>query len=146
VAGGSRGALALYSSPNDPQLHTPELTFYGGSGAYIRARIRRRQGGAIRDGSLYWATPSDGFDGRYGALPLNSPEGGEWTTVTWDLSQSEDWNNSTITRIRFDFGAAVGDLYDIQWIAIGNLGGSTAAALSSLGTSIVEANGRIDST
>lgn len=146
VAGGSRGALALYSSSNDPQLHTPELNFYGGSGAYIRARIRRRQGGAIWDGSLYWATPSHGFDGRYGALPLNSPEGGEWTTVTWDLSQSEDWNNSTITRIRFDFGAAVGDLYDIQWIAIGNLGGSTAAALSSLGTSIVEANGRIDST
>lgn len=146
VAGDSRGALALYSSSNDPQLHTPELNFYGGSGAYIRARIRRRQGGAIWDGNLYWATPSHGFDGRYGALPLNSPDGGEWTTVTWDLSQSEDWNNSTITRIRFDFGAAVGDLYDIQWIAIGNLGGSTAAALSSLGTSIVEANGRIDST
>jgi len=136
IAASIRGAMAVFSNSNDPQILSPEINVPGKACPIVRARIRRRQGGPIWDGTLYWATDAHSFSGQYVGYPDVLPVPDGFVTVTWDLSGSEDWNSSVIKRLRLDLGAAPNDLFDIQWLMLGSRGGGTAQTLNLVQSSV----------
>lgn len=100
----------------------PGFAVSGAAHRYVRARIKRVAGG-LWDGTVYYSTAGHTFtSGFFKQLPSPSFLS-EWRLVEWDMHAlnigGTDWASSTITGIRIDLGVQSGDVFDIDWIAIG---------------------------
>ena len=119
-------AVVLDSTANDPAIRRTGLSFDGNTHRYVMVRIKRTAG-STWDGTLFYMTPThaDSTLFRRGKTP-DPTTIGVWTVLTYDMHDltgvgsegDDDWRNNIITALRFDFGAATGDNFEIDWIAV----------------------------
>lgn len=150
VSGSNEGAMAITATATDANLMSPALALSGKTAPIVRAKVRMRTGASgsdsTWDGMVLWATASHGIGGGYVVYADSRPTvGGDWVVVTFDMRNNTDWMSSTITQLRFDFGAGDGtkQTVDVMWIDAGNYGGSTGMALNSLDTRVTNAEGSL---
>lgn len=119
--------LTVTASNGDPHLDKSGLSFSGQSKRHVVARLRRTSPGWTDDFGLYYTTASHGRDtSNYQALRQTiALAQNEWTIVVWDMHQlsvgGDDWKNSTITGLSVDFTSTSGGVFDLDYIAVGNL-------------------------
>ena len=156
VAG--EGFAKVTATAVNPQFQSSSaaLGINGAIYTKVRARITRRGGTGWR-GTLYYSTPSHNFSSSiYSNLPYPGIAIGQSVVLEWDManlnSGGNDWVTSSISRLRFDLGQSSGDVFDVDWVAVGRVApAASSRALESLssnvtlqGDKIVAESGRID--
>lgn len=134
------GVLKVTPTTTDPNLLTPAgLTIAGATNTLVRAKIRRIAGSGW-EGTVLYTTSGHGFSSSFRktiASPVSQND--EWVIAEWDMSAltvgGADWTSNTITRLRFDFSNASGDVFEVEWIEVGAR--KTADAARTLFTSTV---------
>lgn len=110
------GTSAMRVTPTtiDPNLEKI-LSISGILNSYIIVRIKRIAGSAW-DGSFYYTTAAHNHTEAYKSY-INQPAwDGGFKDIVISLSHISDWVNSIITGLRFDFGASLSDIFDIESI------------------------------
>lgn len=116
--GSVSGGFLRPGNGSDPHALSPTgLAISGTAYGQVRARIRKI-GSPTWEGSCYWRTSSQGFDGaRLVTIsePTFDPSG--YAFLSWNMG----WTG-TIDQIRIDLSASQSatDYYEIDWIAIGS--------------------------
>lgn len=125
-------SITVTSSAGDPQIKSPAgLNIYGPGFFRVRARVKRTAGNAW-DGACYYSTvpalPGYAGHSRSAAYLKQIPDTtvtGQWVTLEWDMSNldagANDWVVRTIDAIWLDLGADNGDVFEVDWIAVGTL-------------------------
>jgi hypothetical protein len=102
---------------NDPMLDHDFPGFSGKTYDKIRMRVKRKQG-ASWDGNLYFN--QEGASGS--GWVADSTVLNQWVILEWDMSSNAGWVAQSIAHIRIDLGNNSGDIFEIDWIAIGRYG------------------------
>lgn len=117
----SADGLIVESLSNDPVVLSPYLGISGADCKYIKLRIKR-VAGSVWDGGLFYSTPGHGFSESYKLNILPIPQAGVWTDYVLDMHNltfgGDDWKNSFIETIRFDFGGSTSDIYIVGLLEI----------------------------
>lgn len=134
----SSGEGLLTSTSTNPQLLSPALSIAGATYDKVRARVKRT-GGSGWIGTLYYSTSGHGFSSATSVTITPDPGLADWYVLEWDLSGLSDWKTSTATQIRIDFGNTTADVFQIDWIAVGNrlagsVDGSSFASVQTIAT------------
>lgn len=117
-------AITLVANHADPIFYSPTLAINGTVYNKIRVRLRRTAGAASAFECYFIGTGTPAFIGtKYKGLPASTVPINEWFVAEFDMANltagGTAWTSATITQIRLDFGAAIGDTYEIDWVAIG---------------------------
>lgn len=117
--------LTATSSSIDLQIYKTGMSFSGNSFRKVRIKIRQTAGTANPTLQLYYSTGSHSWSSSYykdvlGRIPaLNT-----WYVIDIDMTTltagGTDWTSNTITGLRLDLGAASGQVFEIDWIYVGN--------------------------
>jgi hypothetical protein len=116
------GAINFISTASDPILRTPALSISGNTYRYITIRIRRTEGTSWQ-GDIYYSTGLHSESELY-KKTIEEPIWGDgaFQTLIVDMADltvgGTDWTDSTISQIRFDFGTAAGDNFQIDYIRL----------------------------
>lgn len=116
---------------------TTAWAFNGARYNKVRMRVRKLAGTGGWRGRLMWTNAvTTAFSTAYQHLAPDTglTVGGPWKVVEWDLeaptSGGSNWIDNTTTGLRFGLGNAIGDRFEIDWIAVGSRSaGVTQAAL-----------------
>lgn len=116
-------SIVLTATAADPILRRTIKAFAGSKYRYVVARMRRMVAGAW-EGSVQYTTPGHGESASYintAAEPAVWSTG-SWFIFVWDMhaltAGVDDWRDSFITGLRFDFSSANGSSVEIDWIAL----------------------------
>jgi hypothetical protein len=117
------GTIRIASTGADQIIAYSPISVSGVVHRYVRARVKRVAGNQW-DGRCYYSTVGHGFDaGIYKQIPLPTFADNGWGVAEWDMyaltAGGTDWSTNTITGLRLDLGIASGDVWDVDWIAIG---------------------------
>lgn len=144
----SAGYVTLTATAPDPIMTRGGISVSGALYSRIRAKIKRTAGASSSwDGTAYYTTASHGITGSYCDKITNPVLAiGDSAVVEWDMAAlyagGTDWVTNTILSIRLDFGAAAGDAFQIEWVAIGRLGvPASSSAVNSLDTRVTSVEG-----
>jgi hypothetical protein len=126
------GSLTLTAASTDPALRVSGLSIIGSQNTRVRMRLRRLAGTGW-DGILYYTTAGHGESASFRRVIPNLLPAGPFAILEWDMAQltagGSDWTASAITGLRFDLGSAVGDSFQIDWVAVGYIGPATEGAV-----------------
>lgn len=116
-------SLRLEVTATDPQFTSPSISVDGAVHNKVRMRLRRISGTAGWDGSLYYETDSHGYSASFRKINSNDNVFEDWHVVEWDLENltygGTDWIDNTIKRIRIDIVQNPGDVWEVDWVAVG---------------------------
>jgi len=120
----SGGILTLNSSGTTPQFTSPSsLTINGSIIRYVRLRIKRNSGSGWL-GRLLYSTSGHGFNTSFRKDIPDTTVIGKWVEISFDMwaltAGGDDWETSTVTRLRLDLGNTSDDDFDIDWVLAGN--------------------------
>jgi hypothetical protein len=132
--------LTVTSISGDPVFVTPTISMSGKVNNIIRLKIRRLAGSGF-DGGIFYSTTNHSFTESYkGYLPTI---GTSWQVIEVDMASqavgAPDWTTSTITQVRFDFGASTADIFEIDWISFGRYAPNVAIDANNVSTYISDA-------
>lgn len=147
-----KGYLRVTATAANPQLQSAAaaIGLTGSLFTKVRARITRRGGTGWR-GTLYYSTPGHSFSSSiYSTLPNPNLAVGDTAVVEWDManlnSGGTDWVDNSISRLRLDLGASSGDVFDIDWIAVGRVApAASSRALTLVESTVTQHGTRIES-
>jgi hypothetical protein len=127
--------IRIDQTGSDPQFIGPTISLTGGVYTQVVARVRQTVSGGGWDGRVHYTTAAHGFNNSYyKAIPDPNLPLTTWRTLTWDMTNltagGNDWQNSTITQIRLDFGTGTGGRYEVDWVSIAKF--STTAIADAL--------------
>ncbi|HGY9633640.1 TPA: DUF1983 domain-containing protein [Pseudomonas putida] len=113
-------------------LNSPVVSIKGRDHDRIRCRITRRAGSGW-NGQVSYVTASHGSSTSYNKIiPNPGLAVGQTMVLEWDMSQltngGSDWSDSTITRFYLWLSSAAGDVFEIDWIAVGQIAPSASVA------------------
>lgn len=113
-------------------LNSPVVSLKGRDHDRIRCRITRRAGSGW-NGQVSYVTASHGSSTSYNKIiPNPGLAVGQTVVLEWDMSQltngGSDWSDSTITRFYLWLSSAAGDVFEIDWIAVGQIAPSASVA------------------
>lgn len=113
-------------------LNSPVVSLKGRDHDRIRCRITRRSGSGW-NGQVSYVTASHGSSTSYNKIiPNPGLAVGQTMVLEWDMSQltngGSDWSDSTITRFYLWLSSAAGDVFEIDWIAVGQIAPSASVA------------------
>ncbi|MBJ2263737.1 DUF1983 domain-containing protein [Pseudomonas sp. MF6787] len=113
-------------------LNSPGTSINGREHDRVRCRITRRAGSGW-NGQITYVTPSHGSSTSFNKIiPDPGLTIGQSVIVEWDMSQltngGNDWSSSTITRFYLWLSSASGDVFEVDWIAIGRIAPSASVA------------------
>lgn len=113
-------------------LNSPVVSLKGRDHDRIRCRITRRAGSGW-NGQVSYVTGSHGSSTSYNKIiPNPGLAVGQTMVLEWDMSQltngGSDWSDSTITRFYLWLSSAAGDVFEIDWIAVGQIAPSASVA------------------
>lgn len=118
----SDNALYMEASAFDPIIISPPMNISGALNYIVRVRIKRLAGTGW-DGGLFYETPSHVITEAAKGRVNDTTVLGEWVVLEYDMSKpftgGQDWVNSRITKVRFDFGTSPGDAFAVDWIMLG---------------------------
>ena len=145
------GKTTVTSTGTDPQFISPVgLAIVGSTYSIVKVGIKRIAGTGW-DGTLYYArggvTPHS-FDANFKktiALPTGFNTVGATAILEFNMSSltvgGTDWTANTITQLRFDFGATLADVFEVDWVGIGrNAPPSAVSGISTEATTRAEAD------
>ncbi|MBV4514925.1 TipJ family phage tail tip protein [Pseudomonas kurunegalensis] len=137
---GTRCALAVENGrlmvTNDDSgaayLNSPVVSIKGRDHDRIRCRITRRAGSGW-NGQVTYVTAGHASSSSYRKLIADPGLAvGQTMVLEWDMSQltigGSDWSDSTITRFYLWLSSAAGDVFEIDWIAVGQIAPSASVA------------------
>lgn len=115
-------SVVVSATAADPMIRKIGLAFKGADYRYLIVRLKRNAGTSW-DGNVFYGTAAHGeASGYYKGLSEPAGIGAGYVIAVWDMHSlslgGNDWRDSVITSIRFDFGVAIGDDYEIDWIAL----------------------------
>ena len=113
-------------------LNSPVVSLKGRDHDRIRCRITRRAGSGW-SGQVSYVTASHGSSTSYNKIiPNPGLAVGQTVVLEWDMSQltngGSDWSDNTITRFYLWLSSAAGDVFEIDWIAVGQIAPSASVA------------------
>ncbi|WP_372030073.1 DUF1983 domain-containing protein [Pseudomonas kurunegalensis] len=113
-------------------LNSPVVSLKGRDHDRIRCRITRRAGSGW-NGQVTYVTANHASSSSYRKLIADPGlEVGQTMVLEWDMSQltngGSDWSDSTITRFYLWLSSAAGDVFEIDWIAVGQIAPSASVA------------------
>lgn len=126
------GRLIVTNDSAGAYLISPPVAIKGREHDRIRCRITRRAGTGW-SGQVTYATAGHASSTSYSkVLPNPGLAVGQTVVLEWDMSQltngGSDWSDSTITRFYLWLSSAAGDVFDIDWIAVGQIAPSASVA------------------
>ncbi|WP_338797810.1 DUF1983 domain-containing protein [Pseudomonas monteilii] len=113
-------------------LGSPVVSLKGRDHDRIRCRITRRAGSGW-NGQVTYVTANHASSTSYRkVIPDPGLAVGQTVVLEWDMSQltngGSDWSDSTITRFYLWLSSAAGDVFEIDWIAVGQIAPSASVA------------------
>lgn len=131
------------------RMESPTISVNGGLFTQVVVRIRQTIGGGTWEGNCFYTTAGHGVSSSFRkaipdpSLPLNT-----WKILTWDMTNltvgDNDWVNSIITKIRFDFVSDGAGKFEIDWITIARFSSTAVStALSALDSRVGVVEGSI---
>lgn len=113
-------------------LNSPVVSLKGRDHDRIRCRITRRAGSGW-NGQVSYVTATHASSTSYNkVIPNPGLAVGQTAVLEWDMSQltngGSDWSDSTITRFYLWLSSAAGDVFEIDWIAVGQIAPSASVA------------------
>ncbi|MCE0873719.1 phage tail tip fiber protein [Pseudomonas monteilii] len=126
------GRLIVTNDSAAAYLISPPVTIKGRDHDRIRCRITRRAG-AGWTGQVTYATAAHASSATFNkVLPNPGLAIGQTMVLEWDMSQltngGSDWSDSTITRFYLWISGTAGDVFEIDWIAVGQIAPSASVA------------------
>jgi predicted phage tail protein len=126
------GRLIVTNDGTGAYLNAPAVSIKGRDHDRIRCRITRRAGTGWT-GQVSYATAGHGSSTAYNKIiPNPGLAVGQTMVLEWDMSQltngGSDWSDSTITRFYLWISGAAGDVFEIDWIAVGQIAPSASVA------------------
>ncbi|ABY99283.1 DUF1983 domain-containing protein [Pseudomonas sp. SbB1] len=126
------GRLVVTNDAAGAYLSAPLVAIKGRDHDRIRCRITRRAGSGWT-GQVTYTTVAHGSSTSYNkVLPNPGLAVGQTMVLEWDMSQltngGSDWSDSTITRFYLWISGAAGDVFEIDWIAVGQIAPSASVA------------------
>lgn len=117
----SGGTLSGTAINNDPQIQrgppASGFDFLGNASSGVLVRYRGSQNGATE---LFWGrTGADSFSAER-VVQVNYSGDGEWRTLFFSLHGHPQWDDQTISRIRFDPAGGTGSTFEVDWIRVLN--------------------------
>lgn len=97
------------------------VSINGGENKIVRVKMKRTYGSSWI-GSLFYSTEGHGYSFDYNkTISQPSSWGEDYQILEWDMSSlGDDWVNNNITGLKFNFGSSDSDVFEIDWISIGN--------------------------
>ncbi len=113
-------------------LNSPVVSIKGRDHDRIRCRITRRAGSGW-NGQVSYVTASHGSSTSYNKIiPNPGLAVGQTMVLEWDMSQltngGSDWTDSTVTRFYLWISSGTTDVFEIDWIAVGQIAPSASVA------------------
>ena len=126
------GRLIVTNDGAGAYLNAPAVSIKGRDHDRIRCRITRRAGTGWT-GQVSYATAGHGSSNAYNKIiPNPGLAVGQTMVLEWDMSQltngGSDWSDSTITRFYLWISGTAGDVFEIDWIAVGQIAPSASVA------------------
>jgi hypothetical protein len=126
------GRLIVTNDGAGAYLNAPVVSIKGRDHDRIRCRITRR-GGSGWTGQVSYATVGHGSSTAYNKIiPNPGLAVGQTMVLEWDMSQltngGSDWSDSTISRFYLWISGTAGDVFEIDWIAVGQIAPSASVA------------------
>ncbi|WP_256579001.1 DUF1983 domain-containing protein [Pseudomonas sp. B5(2017)] len=126
------GRLIATNTDINGCLNSPVVSINGRDHDRIRCRITRRAGTGWR-GQVTYATANHASNSSYSkVIPNPGLTVGQSMVLEWDMSQlsagGSDWSESTITRFYLWLSGSAGDVFEIDWIAVGQIAPSASVA------------------
>ncbi|MCE7762957.1 DUF1983 domain-containing protein [Pseudomonas putida] len=126
------GRLIVTNDSAGAYLGSPLVAIKGRDHDRIRCRITRRAGTGWT-GQVSYVSASHGSATSFNKIiPDPGLAVGETKVLEWDMSQltngGSDWSDNTITRFYLWISSAVGDVFEIDWIAVGQIAPSASVA------------------
>ncbi|MFP3369289.1 DUF1983 domain-containing protein [Pseudomonas sp. SIMBA_068] len=126
------GRLIVTNDGAGAYLNAPAVSIKGRDHDRIRCRITRRAGTGWT-GQVSYATAGHGSSTAYNKIiPNPGLAVGQTMVLEWDMSQltngGSDWSDSTITRFYLWISGTAGDVFEIDWIAVGQIAPSASVA------------------
>lgn len=118
--------LTTTSTAAGAYMVSPTTSFSGAEFDKVRIRLKRISGTGAWEGNLYYRTAGHGHTNSYRKTAYAPLDNDKFATVEFDMAAltagGTDWSDNVITNIRFDVTAAAGDVWAIDWIAVGKRG------------------------
>jgi hypothetical protein len=126
------GRLIVTNDGAGAYLNAPVVSIKGRDHDRIRCRITRRAGSGWT-GQVSYATAGHGSSTAYNKIiPNPGLAVGQTMVLEWDMSQltngGSDWSDSTITRFYLWISGTAGDVFEIDWIAVGQIAPSASVS------------------
>ena len=117
-------SVRLTGISSNPQFARSGLSISGALYDKVRVRIRRVSGSGTWEGKCYYTTSGHGISDSYYKSVAAPSSLTSWNTVEFDMAAltagGSDWSSSTITAIRIDPVHVSGDVWEIDWVAVGS--------------------------
>lgn len=126
------GRLIVTNTDTSAYLNSPIVSINGRDHDRIRCRITRRAGTGW-SGQVTYVTANHASSSSYRkVIPNPGLAVGQSMVLEWDMSQltagGSDWSDSTITRFHLWLSSVAGDVFEIDWIALGQVAPSASVA------------------
>ncbi|MRF40133.1 DUF1983 domain-containing protein [Escherichia coli] len=126
------GRLIVTNTDISAYLNSPVVSINGRDHDRVRCRITRRAGTGW-NGQITYVTANHASSTSYRkVIPDPGLAVGQSMVLEWDMSQlsagGSDWSDSTITRFYLWLSASAGDVFEIDWIAVGQIAPSASVA------------------
>lgn len=126
------GRLIVTNTDNSAYLNSPVVSINGRDHDRVRCRITRRAGTGW-NGQITYVTANHASSTSYRkVIPDPGLAVGQSMVLEWDMSQltagGSDWSDSTITRFYLLLSSVADDVFEIDWIAVGQVAPSASVA------------------
>ncbi|MFJ7811067.1 DUF1983 domain-containing protein [Pseudomonas asiatica] len=126
------GRLIVTNTDISAYLNSPIVSINGRDHDRIRCRITRRAGTGW-SGQITYVTANHASSTSYRkVIPDPGLAVGQSMVLEWDMSQltagGSDWSDNTITRFYLWLSSVAGDVFEIDWIALGQIAPSASVA------------------
>jgi hypothetical protein len=112
----ANGTLSGAATSSDPQIVQGNVTpFLGNASNGLLVRIRASRNG---NAELFWGTSSNNFYSAARRVTVPYSGSGNWQFLFLNTRGHPEWDDQTITRLRFDPPGTGGDTFEIDWIRL----------------------------
>jgi hypothetical protein len=111
----TNGAAAGSATAVDPQFARAGFSFPGNASSGVLIRYRGSHNGNTQ---LFWGRTGD--DNYSSARVITQPYygNGEWQTLFLQAKDHAEWDDRTITRLRFDPAGGIDSAFEIDWFRV----------------------------
>ncbi|GLO38958.1 hypothetical protein PPUN15366_06020 [Pseudomonas putida] len=126
------GRLIVTNTDISAYLNSPVVSINGRDHDRVRCRITRRAGTGW-NGQITYVTANHASSTSFRkVIPDPGLAVGQSMVLEWDMSQltagGSDWSDSTVTRFYLWLSSVAGDVFEIDWIAVGQVAPSASVA------------------